>query len=166
MVRLTLETNDYLDIELYETVAPITVANFLNLVKAGFYDGLIFHRIIRDFMVQGGGYKIENNELVHTDCPSIKGEFRSNGVDNKLKHTKGVISMARTNVKDSASSQFFICTADTPHLDGEYAAFGKIVGEESFKTLDKLNDARTVVANKYFTDFPYPYIVIKKMEVL
>lgn len=166
MVRLTLETNDYLDMELYETVAPITVANFLKLVKEGFYDGLIFHRIIKDFMVQGGGFKIENNGLIRMECPSIKGEFKSNGFDNKLKHTKGVISMARTNVKDSASSQFFICTADTPHLDGEYAAFGKIVGEESFKTLDKLNESRTERVNPYMTDFPYPYVIIKKMEVL
>ena len=109
--------------ELYEDIAPITVENFEKLAKDGFYDGLTFHRVIPGFMIQGG-------------CPqgngtggpgyTIKGEFNSNGVKNDLKHTTGVLSMARTMVPDSAGSQFFVMVADAPHLDGEYAAFGKI----------------------------------------
>lgn len=161
-VRLILDNEKSLDIELYPDVAPISVKNFLELVDKKYYDGIIFHRIIRDFMVQAGGYKMEGNNLVEADdVASIKGEFLSNGVKNDLKHTLGVISMARTNVKDSASSQFFICTADAPHLDGQYAAFGKVIGEESYQVLEELNQARTEFVSNMFADFPYPLITIK-----
>lgn len=161
-VRLVLDNGKSLDIELYPDVAPISVSNFLKLVDKKYYDGIIFHRIIRDFMVQAGGYKIEDNSLVEAeDVETIKGEFKSNGVKNDLKHTLGVLSMARTNVKDSASSQFFICTADAPHLDGQYAAFGKVIGEESYKVLEELNQARTEFVSNMFADFPYPFITIK-----
>lgn len=161
-VRMILENDKFIDMELYEEVAPISVKNFLELIDKHYFDGVIFHRIIRDFMVQTGGYKLNGNELYEAEeVKAIKGEFASNGVENNLKHTLGVVSMARTNVKDSATSQFFICTADAPHLDGEYAAFGKVVGEESFKVLEELNTARTEFVNNFFRDFPYPTITIK-----
>ncbi len=166
-VRIILETGEKMDIELYPNLAPITVKNFLNLVDNKYYDGIVFHRIINDFMAQVGGYLFDDEKMelsLSNEVPSIKGEFRSNGIINDLKHTKGVISMARTSIKDYASSQFFICTADAPHLDGEYAAFGKVVGEESFKTLDYLNNARTVFVGNGLTDFPYPVIRIKTIE--
>lgn len=164
-VRLILDNERSLDIELYPDVAPISVKNFLKLVDQNYYDGIIFHRIIRDFMVQAGGYKIEGNNLIEADeVESIKGEFLSNGINNDLKHTLGVLSMARTNVKDSASSQFFICTADAPHLDGQYAAFGKVVGEESYQVLEELNQARTEFVSNMFADFPYPFITIKTIK--
>lgn len=167
MIRITLDTKETIDIMLYEKVAPITVKNFLKLVEQKYFDGVIFHRIIRDFMVQAGGYKLDGNSIIEAgDAETIKGEFSSNGFVNELKHTKGVISMARTNVKDSASSQFFICTDDAPHLDGEYAAFGKVVGEESFKTLEKLNEARTQFVNNMFANFPYPIITIESIRVI
>ena len=120
---IEMENGGVMTGELYEDIAPITVENFEKLAKDGFYDGLTFHRVIPGFMIQGG-------------CPqgngtggpgyTIKGEFNSNGVKNDLKHTTGVLSMARTMVPDSAGSQFFVMVADAPHLDGEYAAFGKI----------------------------------------
>ena len=164
-VRLTLDDKKYLDIELYEDIAPISVKNFLKLVDAKYFDGVIFHRIIRDFMVQTGGYKMDGNTLIEAgEVETIKGEFSSNGVVNNLKHTLGVVSMARTNVKDSATSQFFICTADAPHLDGQYAAFGKVIGEESYKVLAELNQARTEFVSNAFADFPYPFITIKSIE--
>lgn len=171
MIRMTLEKNNeclgFIDIELDEKNAPISAKNFLELVQKGFYDGVVFHRIIRDFMVQAGGYYFNNNKLMmKNEAKTIKGEFKSNGIDNPIKHKRGVISMARTNVKDSASAQFFICTVDCPHLDGEYAAFGHIVNEESFNVLDKLNNTRIQFENNYLSDFPYPVITIKKMEVL
>ena len=163
VVRMTLENDKSLDIELYDDVAPISVKNFLKLVDEGFYSGIVFHRIIKDFMAQAGGYIVNENNIDYAkECDSIKGEFKSNGVENNLKHKKGVISMARTSIKDSASSQFFICTADAPHLDGEYAAFGKVI--DGMDTLDYLNDVRTINVGGGLTDFPYPVIRIKKVE--
>ena len=108
-------------IRLFPDVAPITVNNFKKLVSEGFYDGLIFHRVIENFMIQGGGY---TEDFYEKRTSSIKGEFASNGVENNLAHVSGVISMARTSVKNSATSQFFIVHKTSPHLDGEYAAFG------------------------------------------
>lgn len=110
--------------ELYADTAPITVANFLSLVDSGFYDGLTFHRIISGFMIQGGD---PNGNGTGGSSQRIKGEFSANGVQNDLKHTRGVLSMARSSAMDSASSQFFIMHADAPHLDGQYAAFGKVI---------------------------------------
>ena len=163
VVRMTLENNKWMEIELFDDVAPISVKNFLKLVDEGFYTDIVFHRIIADFMAQAGGYVVNDNNIDYAkECDSIKGEFKSNGVENNLKHKKGVISMARTSVKDSASSQFFICTADAPHLDGEYAAFGKVI--DGMETVDYLNEVRTVNVGGGLTDFPYPVVRIKKVE--
>lgn len=124
MVIIEMENGKKIEIELYPEVAPITVANFEKLVKEGFYDGLIFHRVIAGFMIQGGD---PTGTGRGGSSERIKGEFASNGVNNTLKHTRGVISMARSMDPNSASSQFFIMHMDAPHLDGDYAAFGKVV---------------------------------------
>lgn len=164
VVRMTLENDLFLDIELYDEVAPISVDNFLKLVDSNFYTDIVFHRIIKDFMAQTGGYKVNDNTIEDVDINinPIKGEFKSNGVENNLKHTKGIISMARTSVKDSATTQIFICTADAPHLDGEYAAFGKVI--KGMETLDYLNESHTINVGGGLTDFPYPIVRIKKVE--
>ena len=123
MVRITMEDGGIIDIELNEEVAPITCENFKKLVKEGFYNGLTFHRVIPGFMIQGGcplGNGTGGSEN------TIKGEFSSNGVENTLSHTRGAISMARSQNPDSASSQFFICHADSTFLDGQYACFGYV----------------------------------------
>lgn len=139
-------------VELYPETAPITVENFKGLVADSFYDGLIFHRIIAGFMIQGGGM---NETYQEKDCPSIKGEFASNGVANNLKHTRGVISMARTDVPDSASSQFFIMHEAAPHLDGDYAAFGNTV--YGIEVVDKI----AAVQTNYY-DMPLENVVINE----
>ena len=131
-----------------------TVANFKDLVSDKFYDGLIFHRVIKDFMIQGGGY---DSSLKEKDSPSIKGEFSSNGVENDLKHTKGVISMARTTVPDSASSQFFIMHKDYPSLDGNYAAFGNTV-----YGIEVVDAIASVATNS--SDMPLRTIVISSVR--
>ncbi len=125
-------------LELYPEYAPITVSNFLNLVDEKFYDGLTFHRIIENFMIQGGDPK---GDGTGGSPKTIKGEFKSNGVNNPLKHDRGVISMARTMMPNSASSQFFIVHEDSNYLDGNYAAFGKVVS--GFETLDKIASVKT-----------------------
>ena len=122
-IIIEMEDGSVMKGELYPDVAPITVENFLNLIDQDFFAGLIFHRVIPGFMIQGGGYDKDYN---HHETKSIKGEFSSNGVTNDLLHTRGVLSMARTMIPDSASSQFFIMHEDAPHLYGQYAAFGKI----------------------------------------
>ncbi len=166
-VRIILDNDMYMDVELHEEYAPISCKNFLKLVDEKFYDGIVFHRIIKGFMAQAGGYILKDNSLDYAnECEQIKGEFKSNGVENNLLHKKGVISMARTSIKDSASSQFFICTADAPHLDGEYASFGYIVGEDSFKTLDYLDNVSTQNIGYGLTDFPYPFVQIKSIRRL
>ena len=132
-IIITMKNGDVMKAELYPEIAPITVANFLELIQKNFFDGLIFHRVIEGFMIQGGGYDEKGN---HKDAPSIKGEFTRNGVTNNLKHTTGVLSMARTSFPNSASSQFFIMHKDSPHLDGQYAAFGKIT--EGIEVVDKI----------------------------
>lgn len=144
-----IDVKDYgkIVIELYPETAPITVENFKKLVSEKFYDGLIFHRVISGFMIQGGGYDVNQREK---DAESIKGEFESNGVTNDLKHTRGVISMARTNVPDSASSQFFIMHEDSPHLDGDYAAFGMTV--YGIEVVDKIAAVETSRSDWPLTD--------------
>lgn len=134
-VTITMESGDVINLELYPNIAPNTVANFVTLAQSGYYDGLIFHRVIAGFMIQGG-----DPEGVGTGGPGyrIKGEFSANGFNNPLKHTRGVISMARSSDYNSAGSQFFIMHADASHLDGQYAAFGKIIDAESLTTLDKI----------------------------
>ena len=133
MVIIEMDNGSMIKIELDPTAAPITVANFEKLVKEGFYDGLTFHRIIPGFMIQGGD---PAGNGTGGSKENIKGEFASNGINNPLKHTRGVISMARAMVPDSASSQFFIMHANAPHLDGDYAAFGKLTEGED--VLDKI----------------------------
>ncbi len=124
IVTFEMENGGVMTAELYPEVAPNTVNNFISLVKSGFYDGLMFHRVIPDFMIQGG-----DPDGNGTGGPgwSIKGEFARNGVQNDLKHDRGVLSMARSMMPNSAGSQFFVMVAKAPHLDGQYAAFGKIV---------------------------------------
>ena len=130
---ITMESGKTMTLELYPEIAPITVDNFVKLAKDGFYDGLIFHRVIEGFMIQGGD---PDGTGMGGPGHTIKGEFRANGVKNDLKHTRGVISMARTMDPNSAGSQFFIMHADAPHLDGQYAAFGKMT--DGFDTLDEI----------------------------
>ena len=154
--EIEMENGKMMSGELYPDVAPITVKNFISLIEKNFYDGLIFHRVIPGFMIQGGGLDAQMKEKA---CPSIKGEFRSNGVQNDLLHTRGFLSMARTMVKDSASSQFFIMHDVAPHLDGEYAAFGKII--DGLDVVDEIASAQT-----NFQDCPKTPIVIKTMRLI
>ncbi len=163
--KIEFADGNVINLELYPDVAPITVANFVKLAKARFYDGLCFHRVIDKFMIQGGGFVFDEHQgLIQKQAGTIKGEFNSNGVNNPIKHVKGTISMARTAVKDSASSQFFICVADTPFLDGEYAAFGKCADEESLKVAIKYGKAKTGKW-QYFSDVPFDPIVIKTVTI-
>ena len=138
MVVIEMENGKEIKLELYPEKAPITVENFLKLAGEGFYDGLIFHRVIKGFMIQGG-----DPEGTGTGGAKdkIKGEFRSNGVPNDIRHVRGVISMARSKMPDSASSQFFIVHEDAPHLDGQYAAFGRVV--EGMETVDEIAAVKT-----------------------
>ncbi len=147
--------------EIYPDLAPETVANFEKLADENFYDGLIFHRVIPEFMIQGGGY---DKDMKEKPAATIKGEFDSNGFENPLKHTKGVLSMARTPAPDSASSQFFIMHNEYPSLDGEYAAFGKIT--EGLEVIDEIaNTETTTVDSMGMEDVPVNPIVIKSITV-
>lgn len=138
MIIIEMENGKTIELELCPEAAPLTVANFEKLVREGFYDGLIFHRVIRGFMIQGGD---PQGTGMGGAKDKIKGEFRQNGVDNPLKHTRGVISMARAYDPNSASSQFFIMHADAPHLDGAYAAFGRVVS--GMDTVDEIASVPT-----------------------
>ncbi len=138
MVVIEMENGKKIKLELYPEHAPITVANFEKLVKEGFYNGLTFHRVISGFMIQGG---CPDGTGMGGAKENIKGEFLANGVKNDLKHTRGVISMARSMMPDSASSQFFIMHEDAPHLDGNYAAFGKVV--EGIEVVDEIAAVET-----------------------
>ena len=138
VVTITMTNGDVMKAELYPEIAPNTVNNFISLVQKGFYDGLIFHRVISGFMIQGGD---PQGTGMGGPGYSIKGEFAMNGVRNHLKHTRGVLSMARSMMPNSAGSQFFIMHANAPHLDGQYAAFGKVV--EGLDVVDKIASVRT-----------------------
>ena len=155
IVRITMDSGKTIRLELYPEIAPITVENFLDLVNKGFYNGLTFHRIIPGFMIQGGDPSGNG-----TGGPgySIKGEFKSNGVNNTMKHARGVISMARAFDPNSAGSQFFIMHKDAPHLDGEYAAFGKVI--EGLEAVDEIASVETG-----FQDAPVKKVVMEKVEV-
>ncbi len=155
IVTITMDNDAQIKIELYPKTAPITVENFVSLVQQGFYDGLIFHRIIPGFMIQGGC-----PEGVGTGGPghTIKGEFSINGFANPLKHNRGVISMARSSRPDSAGSQFFIMVAKSAHLDGSYAAFGEVL--EGMDEVDAI-----VSAKRDSRDFPAVPRVMKKVTV-
>ena len=137
-IKIEMENGKVMRGELYPEVAPITVENFVKLIANKFFDGLVYHRVIENFMIQGGGFDAVGN---HKETDSIKGEFDSNGVKNDLKHTRGVLSMARTMFPNSASSQFFIMHKDAPHLDGQYAAFGKIT--EGLDVVDEIATCET-----------------------
>ena len=165
IVTFVMESGDTFKAELYPDIAPQSVNNFISLIKKGFYDGLIFHRVIPGFMIQGG-----DPEGTGMGGPgySIKGEFASNGFKNELKHTKGVLSMARSMFPDSAGSQFFIMHETSPHLDGEYAAFGKITeGQDvvdAIATVDTDHSDRprtpqkmkTVTVETFGVEYPEP----------
>ncbi|MCI5725922.1 MAG: peptidylprolyl isomerase [Clostridium sp.] len=155
IVTITMKDGKVMKAELYPEIAPNTVNNFIDLINKGFYEDIIFHRVIPGFMIQGG-------------CPdgngcggpgySIKGEFSANGFENNLKHSKGVLSMARTMDPDSAGSQFFIMVEDAPHLDGQYASFGKLI--QGMEVADEIVNVKTD-----YSDRPYEDQVIAKMEV-
>ncbi len=153
VVTIEMESGDKIKIELYPEIAPNSVNNFLSLVKSGFYDGLIFHRVIRGFMIQGG---CPNGTGMGGPGYTIKGEFSKNGFKNDLLHEPGVISMARANNPDSAGSQFFLMHETSPHLDGLYAAFGKTI--EGMEVINKI--AETAVDHN---DRPRNEMKIKKM---
>ena len=156
VVRVKMQNGGEFAIELMPNYAPQTVENFVNLVEEGFYDGLIFHRVIAGFMAQGGD---PTGTGMGGSGTNIHGEFRSNGFEaNTLKHERGVISMARSMQKDSASSQFFICFEDAPHLDGEYAAFGKVI--EGMEVVDSFAEVPTD-----YSDKPLQPIIIETMTI-
>ena len=155
IVTIEMENGDVMKAELYPEIAPNTVNNFISLVKKGFYDGLIFHRVISGFMIQGGDPK---GIGVGGPGYGIKGEFLQNGFKNDLKHSRGVLSMARSGNPNSAGSQFFIMHEDSPHLDGQYAAFGKIT--EGLDVVDRIANTRTD-----YNDRPRVPQVMKKVTV-
>lgn len=152
---IEIEKFGTIEVELYKDIAPITVENFAKLANKGFYNGLTFHRIIKGFMIQGGCPKGNG-----TGGPGyqIKGEFAMNGFNNPLKHTRGVISMARAMDPNSAGSQFFIMHQDAPHLDGQYAAFGKVI-----KGIEVVDAIASVQTNFY--DMPLDKVIIKKISI-
>lgn len=147
IVTIEMENGDIMKAELYPEIAPNTVNNFISLINKGFYDGIIFHRVIKGFMLQGG-----DPDGNGTGGPgySIKGEFSQNGFKNDLKHTEGVLSMARTMIPDSAGSQFFIMHKNAPHLDGAYAAFGKII--EGMDVVNKIAEVHTDYSDRPMQD--------------
>lgn len=165
IITITMESGDVMKAELYPEIAPISVNNFISLIKKGFYNGLIFHRVIPGFMIQGG---CPNGTGMGGPGYSIKGEFTHNGVKNDLKHTEGVLSMARAMHPDSAGSQFFIMHKTSPHLDGEYAAFGKIT--EGMDVVNKIaatptdysdrpledQKIKTISVDTFGVDYPEP----------
>ena len=155
IVTITMENGDVMKAELYPEIAPESVNNFISLINKKFYDGIIFHRVIKGFMIQGG-----DPEGTGMGGPGycIRGEFASNGFKNDLKHTAGVLSMARTMIPDSAGSQFFLMHKDAPHLDGQYAAFGKVT--EGMDVVNKIAETRT-----NWSDRPVQEQKIKSMTV-
>ena len=155
IVTIEMENGDIMKAELYPEIAPNTVNNFISLVKQGYYDGIIFHRVIRGFMIQGGD---PQGTGVGGPGYSIKGEFSGNGFNNDLKHTPGVLSMARTMMPDTAGSQFFIMHETSPHLDGQYAGFGKVI-----EGLDVVNKIAAVATD--YMDKPLEPQVMKKVTV-
>ena len=165
IVTFTMESGDVIKAELYPDIAPVSVNNFISLIQKKFYDGLIFHRVIKGFMIQGGD---PEGSGMGGPGYSIRGEFPQNGCPNDLKHTAGVLSMARSMHPDSAGSQFFIMHADSPHLDGAYAAFGKVI--EGIENVNKIAETatdysdrpvedqvmKTVTVETFGVDYPEP----------
>ena len=163
-ICLELTNGKKINIDIDEQSAPISATNFLKYVDDGFFNGVIFHRVIPGFMIQGGGFLDDGDGLKPKNAtyPAIKGEFKSNGITNNIKHVPGTISMARTMFKDSATSQFFICVADCDFLDGEYAAFGKVSDDESLKVAKEISEVSTHYWRGY-DDIPNDPIVIKSI---
>ena len=160
-IKFTIKNYGEITAELYPEHAPATVENFLKLVGEGFFEGLIFHRVISGFMIQGGGFEPDFSQK---KASAIKGEFIANGfMQNKLRHTRGVLSMARTSDPNSASSQFFIMHKDAPHLDAQYAGFGKVV--EGIEVVDKIAAVKTTSFG-WYDDVPIVPVVIEKVEVV
>lgn len=160
-IKFTIKNYGEITAELYPEYAPATVENFLKLVKEGFFEGLIFHRVINGFMIQGGGF---NLEFEQKKAAAIKGEFIANGfMQNKLRHTRGVLSMARTSDPNSASSQFFIMHKDAPHLDAQYAGFGKVI--DGIDVVDAIANVKTT-SYGWYDDVPKVPVVIEKVEVV
>lgn len=157
---IEMESGDVMKGELYPDVAPKTVENFVKLCNEDFYAGLIFHRVISGFMIQGGGFDAELNQKA---ADAIEGEFAANGIENDLKHERGVISMARTNEPNSASSQFFIMHQSHASLDGNYAAFGRIT--EGLEVIDAIAGTETHTVNPLFEDVPVEAQVIKTIKI-
>lgn len=153
IITITMENGDVIKAELYPEIAPNTVNNFISLAQSHFYDGLIFHRVIKGFMIQGGD---PEGSGMGGPGYSIRGEFSQNGFQNDLKHTEGVLSMARSMAPDSAGSQFFIMHKNSPHLDGAYAAFGKVI--EGMDVVNKIAECRTD-----FSDRPLEKQAIREM---
>ncbi|MCR4905471.1 MAG: peptidylprolyl isomerase [Clostridiales bacterium] len=156
MIQIEMQNGGIINLELYPDKAPITVENFVNLVNEKFYDGLIFHRVIKDFMIQGGD---PEGTGFGGSGKTIKGEFTANGVANDLSHVRGVISMARSKQMDSASSQFFIVQKDSTYLDGQYAAFGKVI-----EGMDVVDEIASVDTDR--NDRPLEDVVIKSIRVI
>ena len=157
IIKITVADMGEMTAELYPDKAPKTVENFLKLINEGFFSGMIFHRVIKGFMIQGGGYTADFKEK---DASSIYGEFAANGFpQNDLRHKRGVLSMARTSIPNSASSQFFIMHMDAPHLDGQYAAFGALTS--GIEVVDKIAGLKT----DYY-DCPREVPVIEKIEII
>lgn len=155
-IEIKMKKHGVMKAELYPEIAPITVKNFVELIENRFFDGLIFHRVISGFMIQGGGYDVKG---MHHEAKAIIGEFASNGIENNLRHTPGVLSMARTMYKDSASSQFFIMHKAAPHLDGQYAAFGKVI--EGMEVVDLIANVQTGLG-----DQPIDPVVIESIRLI
>jgi peptidyl-prolyl cis-trans isomerase B (cyclophilin B) len=160
-IKITVRDYGEMTAELYPDKAPKTVENFLGLIESGFFSGVIFHRVISGFMIQGGGY---DESFTDKDAPSIKGEFAANGFpQNDLKHTRGVLSMARTQDPNSASSQFFIMHQNAPYLDRQYAGFGMVT--EGIEVVDKIAAVPTGRMG-WYDDVPRTPVVIEKMEII
>ena len=162
IIKIVVKNYGTMTAELYPEMAPLTVANFVKLAKANFFEGLIFHRVIKGFMLQGGGY---NAEMEQKETNAIRGEFKANGfAQNTLKHTKGVLSMARTSDPNSASSQFFVMHQAAPYLDGQYAAFGKVIDGEDI--IDRIANVPTGNYGWYMQDVPVDTVEIETIEIV
>ncbi len=160
IVTITMENGDVMKAELYPEIAPNTVNNFISLIQKNFYDGVIFHRVIRGFMLQGGD---PDGTGMGGPGYHIKGEFSNNGFKNDLKHTPGVLSMARTMIPDSAGSQFFIMHQTSPHLDGEYAAFGKVI--EGMDIVNKIAEMPTDYRDRPLEDQKMKSVTVETFGV-
>ena len=160
IVTIEMENGDIMKAELYPEIAPNSVNNFISLIKKGYYDGVIFHRVIPGFMIQGGD---PDGTGMGGPGYSIKGEFSHNGFQNDLKHTPGVLSMARTMIPDSAGSQFFIMHETSPHLDGEYAAFGKVI--EGLEVVDKIARVKTDYSDRPMEEQKMAKVIVETFGV-